>query len=145
MTPARSAIRRFAHTPAASPAADRILIIRLGALGDVVRTLPAVEAIRDHYAEAQVAWLVEPRAAAVLHGQKAIDEILALVSGAGFEASQVFAIRLALEEAMENAFRHGNRNDPRKAVTVVYEASSYGENLYSSFVSSVSKYSIAIA
>ena len=76
MTPARSAIRRFAHTPAASPAADRILIIRLGALGDVVRTLPAVEAIRDHYAEAQVAWLVEPRAAAVLHGQKAIDEIL---------------------------------------------------------------------
>lgn len=76
MTPARSAIRRFVHTPAASPAADRILIIRLGALGDVVRTLPAVQAIRDHYAEAQVAWLVEPRAAAVLHGQKAIDEIL---------------------------------------------------------------------
>ena len=53
--------------------------------------------------------------------REAIDEILALVSRACFEESQVFAIRLALEEAMQNAFRHGNRNDPRKVVTVVYE------------------------
>ena len=35
----------------------------------------------------------------------------------GGEAFRVnFAIRLALEEALSNAFKHGNKNDPRKKV-----------------------------
>lgn len=35
------------------------------------------------------------------------------------EASS-FAIRLAIEEAVANAFHHGNRNDPAKSVTVTF-------------------------
>ena len=31
-----------------------------------------------------------------------------------------FAIKLALEEAITNAIRHGNRNDPTKHITVRY-------------------------
>lgn len=34
----------------------------------------------------------------------------------GFDESAVFAIRLALEEAIVNGFRHGNKSDPAKAV-----------------------------
>lgn len=34
----------------------------------------------------------------------------------GFGTPAAFAIRLALEEAIVNAFRHGNRNDPAKKV-----------------------------
>jgi serine/threonine-protein kinase RsbW len=34
----------------------------------------------------------------------------------GFDEGAAFAIRLALEEAIVNGFRHGNRNDPTKAV-----------------------------
>jgi serine/threonine-protein kinase RsbW len=36
----------------------------------------------------------------------------------GYPEASLFAIRLALEEALSNAFRHGNRNDPSKSVTV---------------------------
>lgn len=35
-----------------------------------------------------------------------------------FDPGSCFAIRLALEEALTNAFKHGNRNDPGKSVTL---------------------------
>jgi ADP-heptose:LPS heptosyltransferase len=57
------------------PIADRILVIRLGALGDVVRSLPAVSALRAAFPAAWISWLVEPAAASVLAGQPFIDEI----------------------------------------------------------------------
>ncbi len=60
----------------APPAADRILVIRLGALGDVVRTLPAVSSLRAGYAGAELCWLVEPHAAAAVAGQPWVDEVL---------------------------------------------------------------------
>ncbi len=34
----------------------------------------------------------------------------------GYDESAIFAIRLALEEAIVNGFRHGNKSDPAKAV-----------------------------
>jgi ADP-heptose:LPS heptosyltransferase len=55
-----------------------MLIIRLGALGDVVRTLPAASAIRDHYARAHLAWLVEAGSADVPRSQPWIDEVIEL-------------------------------------------------------------------
>lgn len=58
------------------PAADRVLVIRLGALGDVVRTLPAVSALRAAYAGSHIAWLVEPAAWSALDGQPWIDEVI---------------------------------------------------------------------
>lgn len=53
-------------------------MIRLGALGDVVRTLPAATAVRDHYPTAHLAWLVEPRCASALRDQPWIDEVIEL-------------------------------------------------------------------
>ncbi len=52
-----------------------MLVIRLGAVGDVVRTLPAAAAIRDAFPDALLAWLVEPASASVLEGQPWIDEV----------------------------------------------------------------------
>ena len=57
---ARLAIAACLNPLEASPPADRILVIRLGAVGDVVRTLPAVSSLRAAYAGAHLAWLVEP-------------------------------------------------------------------------------------
>ena len=51
-------------------------MIRLGAVGDVVRTLPAVSALRAAYGEAQITWLVEPAASSVLSAQPWIDRVL---------------------------------------------------------------------
>jgi ADP-heptose:LPS heptosyltransferase len=58
------------------PAADRILVVRLGALGDVVRTLPAASALRAAYPGAHLAWLVEPASRSAVDGQPWVDEVL---------------------------------------------------------------------
>jgi ADP-heptose:LPS heptosyltransferase len=51
-------------------------VIRLGAVGDVVRTLPAVSALRAAYPGAHLAWLVERASASVLQDQPWLDEVL---------------------------------------------------------------------
>jgi ADP-heptose:LPS heptosyltransferase len=51
-------------------------VIRLGAMGDVIRTLPAVSALRAGYPSARISWLVEPHAASLLEAQPWIDEVL---------------------------------------------------------------------
>jgi serine/threonine-protein kinase RsbW len=38
----------------------------------------------------------------------------------GYPARDIFAVKLALREAAVNAFRHGNRGDPRKGVWIDY-------------------------
>jgi ADP-heptose:LPS heptosyltransferase len=58
------------------PTADRVLVIRLGAVGDVVRTLPSVAALRSLYPGAHLAWLVEPAAAGVVDAACVVDETL---------------------------------------------------------------------
>ena len=60
-----------------------MLIIRLGAVGDVVRTLPAVSALRGAFAGAHLTWLVEPASRSAVEGQPWVDEVsLALVTDA---------------------------------------------------------------
>ncbi|MGE4608554.1 MAG: glycosyltransferase family 9 protein [Myxococcota bacterium] len=56
--------------------AARIAVLRLGAVGDVVRTLPAARRIRAAYPEAHLAWLVEPAASGFLRAQGWIDEVI---------------------------------------------------------------------
>ena len=53
-----------------------VLIIRLSAIGDVLRTLPAVNAWRKYCPETRFTWLVEPAAASVLEGHLTLDRIL---------------------------------------------------------------------
>lgn len=55
---------------------------------------------------------------AVHHIQEEIEQ--ALSKGFGFDEKEVFAVRLALEEALVNAVKHGNEFDPAKTVKVVY-------------------------
>jgi len=51
-------------------------VLRLGALGDVVRTLPAFRALRAGYPGAHITWLVERKAAGALAAQPGLDEVL---------------------------------------------------------------------
>jgi len=59
---------------AETPRAERVLVIRLGALGDVVRTRFAFAGVRALYPHAVIDWLVEDRAAAGLVGLAGLDE-----------------------------------------------------------------------
>lgn len=46
------------------------------------------------------------------------DRILAELEREEYGADTIFAIKLALEEAMTNAVKHGNCNDPAKQIVV---------------------------
>jgi heptosyltransferase-1 len=46
--------------------ARSVLIVRLGALGDLVHAMPAVAALRAAWPEASIDWLVDGRYAALL-------------------------------------------------------------------------------
>ena len=52
-----------------------ILIVKLSALGDVVQTIPAFEALRSHYPGAHISWLVEEGAAELLEYYPGLDEV----------------------------------------------------------------------
>jgi heptosyltransferase-1 len=52
-----------------------ILIVKLSALGDVVQTIPAFEALRSHYPTAHISWLVEEGTAELLKYYPGLDEV----------------------------------------------------------------------
>jgi ADP-heptose:LPS heptosyltransferase len=54
----------------------KILIIKLGAKGDVVRTLPLARAIKEKYPECELYWLTNPNSVKILEYSKDIDKIL---------------------------------------------------------------------
>ncbi|OLD19550.1 MAG: hypothetical protein AUI85_02635 [Acidobacteriales bacterium 13_1_40CM_3_55_5] len=45
---------------------DRLLVVRLGSMGDVIHTLPAVTALRRRFPEATIGWVIEERWAELL-------------------------------------------------------------------------------
>lgn len=57
-------------------AATRILIVLLGAIGDVVRALPLAQCLRRGYPGARLVWAVEPAAAPLLQAHPALDAVL---------------------------------------------------------------------
>ena len=54
----------------------RVLVILLGAIGDVVRALPLLGRIRRAWPAAHIAWAVEPKSQAVLEGHPWLDELI---------------------------------------------------------------------
>jgi len=55
-----------------------ILVLRFGAVGDVVRTLPAVRLLRRTWPEAKIVWAVEPGPGSLLRGCPDIDDFVVL-------------------------------------------------------------------
>jgi len=53
-----------------------------------------------------------------------LDDIVADARDAGFDERDRFGIRLALDEAVTNAVKHGNGLDPAKTVSVAWRASA---------------------
>jgi len=52
-------------------------------------------------------------------GREVQDRIIGLLESHQFQEHDVFGVRLALEEALVNAIKHGNRMDPDKTVRIV--------------------------
>ena len=60
---------------------DSILAIRLSSFGDVLMTIPAVKALREHYPHARLTWLVEGSVGELLSCQGFIDEVIRFPRG----------------------------------------------------------------
>lgn len=54
----------------------KILIVKLGAIGDIVHTLPAVAEIRRNLPDARISWLADTRSAAILSDSPIINELI---------------------------------------------------------------------
>jgi lipopolysaccharide heptosyltransferase I len=61
---------------AANKGIERILVIRLSAIGDIVRTLPAVHALREGFPKAHISWVVEEKGRDILLHQPEVDDII---------------------------------------------------------------------
>ena len=67
-------------------AAERYLIVRLTALGDVLHTLPAVSALRAAHPGARIDWVVDRKWAPVLEGCSALNEVVPFDRGSFLSA-----------------------------------------------------------
>ena len=54
----------------------KILIVKLSAIGDVIHTLPALNALRTHFHGAHITWLVEAAASDLVIGHRALDRVI---------------------------------------------------------------------
>ena len=54
-------------------------------------------------------------------GYQVADALLEELQAKGYSQVAVFAVRLAVEEALNNAIRHGNAMDPCKTAELIYE------------------------
>lgn len=54
----------------------KILIVKLSAIGDVVQTIPMVEALRAHFPEAQIDWAIEEEASDLILGYPGINRVI---------------------------------------------------------------------
>ena len=53
----------------------RILIVRLSSIGDVVRVLPALHALREEHPNAQIDWAVEEKSLDIVSGHPELDKV----------------------------------------------------------------------
>ena len=57
---------------------EKILIVKLGAKGDVVRTIPVVKALKEKHKGSKITWITKKNISGLLEGLDFIDEILTL-------------------------------------------------------------------
>ena len=54
----------------------RILVVRLGAMGDIIATLPAVASLKHSIPHSKITWVVEPKWCALLEANPYVDSVL---------------------------------------------------------------------
>ena len=54
----------------------RILIVKLGSIGDIIHTLPSLAAIRHALPDSHISWIAEEKSAEILRANPFIDELI---------------------------------------------------------------------
>src|SRR5260221_14271793 len=68
------AVRASPYDLGAAP--RRVLIILLGAIGDVVRALPLLGRMRRAWPQAHLAWAIEPKSSPIIEAHPWLDELI---------------------------------------------------------------------
>ena len=59
-------------------ASPRILVVRLGAMGDIIHTLPAVASLKHSFPGSHITWAIAPQWAPLLAGNVFVDRLILL-------------------------------------------------------------------
>ncbi len=63
-----------------------ILVILMGALGDVVRGLAVIDQIRNNFPHVKITWLIEPKCRGIVSLHSGIDKVILFERGQGLSA-----------------------------------------------------------
>jgi heptosyltransferase-1 len=78
-------------------AVTRILVVRLGAMGDIIHALPAVTSLRSSFPGVRISWAVHPKWRELLEGGGAADELI-LVDRRSYSGVRTAAAALRRDE-----------------------------------------------
>lgn len=63
-----------------------ILVLRFGAMGDVLHALPAVASLKRSFADARISWMVRPKWMGLLEGNPSVDAVVPFRRGESLPA-----------------------------------------------------------
>ena len=106
-----------------APQGQKILIILLGALGDVVRGLSVVNAIKAASPTSSISWLVEPASAGIVALHKGIDDVIVFKRKEGARGvlqlmkdlrARTFDVTLDMQRHLKSGFFSWLSRSPRR-------------------------------
>src|ERR1043165_6983078 len=69
--------RKMLHAPDMSRV-ERLLIVKLSSMGDLVHALPVTAALREAYPHLRLTWIVEEKSAPIVAGNPYLHEVIVL-------------------------------------------------------------------
>ena len=84
----------------------KILIVKLGSIGDIIHTLPSLAAIRENIPEAELSWVAESRSAEILRGNEMIDRLIEVDTRSLRRGPVVASILPSLRDHFRKLRRH---------------------------------------
>ncbi len=76
----------------------RLLVVKLGSIGDVVNTLPLVNVLKTSWPETTLAWLIEPKSYPIVAGHRSVDRFIVF-----HREERLNGVRAALAEVKDFA------------------------------------------
>jgi heptosyltransferase-1 len=76
----------------------RFLVVRLGSLGDIIHTFPAVAALRESFPESRIVWLTHPRWAFLVQSSGLASEIWSV------ETRKMASLREVIHRVRQNSW-----------------------------------------
>ncbi len=90
-----------------APVRTRILIVKLAAIGDVLRTTSILPAVKRQYPDAEITWITKANAVPLLKDNPAVDRILAVETNyLEYLQNESFSVGICLDADAHSATIH---------------------------------------